>query len=39
MMDEGMILTRDKEYPWKELNLGRIFNSQEHVKGISENRN
>jgi hypothetical protein len=39
MMDGGMILTRDKEHPWKELKLGRIFNSQEHVKGISKNRN
>jgi hypothetical protein len=39
MMDGGMILTRDKEHPWKELKLGRIFNSQEHVKGISKKRN
>jgi hypothetical protein len=39
MMDGGMILTREKEHPWKELKLGRIHNAKEYVKGISKKRN
>lgn len=39
MMDGGMILTREKEHPWKELKLGRVFHSKNHVKGISKKRN
>ena len=39
MMDGGMILTRQKEHPWKELKLGRIFRSRDLVKGISKKRN
>jgi hypothetical protein len=39
MMDGGMILTRQKEHPWKELKLGRIFHSRDHVKGIGKKRN
>ena len=39
MMDGGMILTRQKEHPWKELKLGRVFRSRDHVKGVSKKRN
>jgi hypothetical protein len=39
MMDGGMVLTREKEHPWKEIKLGRIFHTKDYVQGISKKRN
>jgi len=39
LMDGSMILTRDKEQPWKEVKLCRMFYNTERVESISKNRN
>jgi hypothetical protein len=39
LMDGSMLLTRDKEKPWKEVKLCRMFYNTERVESISKNRN
>jgi hypothetical protein len=39
LMDGSMILTRDKEKPWKEVKLCRMFYNTERVESISKHRN
>jgi len=39
LMDGSMIRTRDKEQPWKEVKLCRMFYNTERVASISKNRN
>jgi hypothetical protein len=37
MADSSMLLTREES--WKEIKLGRIFSENEHISGISKERN
>jgi hypothetical protein len=39
LMDGSMLLTRDREQPWKEVKLCRMFFDRERVESISKNRN
>lgn len=39
MMDGGMILSREKKHPWKEMKLARIFNKNDHIENINKDKN
>ena len=39
MMDGSMILTRQKDEPWKEVKLCRTFQNSERIENISNRRN
>jgi hypothetical protein len=39
LMDGSMLLTRDKEQPWKEVKLCRMFYNTDRIDSISKDRN
>ena len=39
LIDGSMLLTRDKEQPWKEVKLCRMFDDLERIESVSKNRN